>query len=47
MLLALAGLGLSGCKTNNEPENEASVPWNSPKSSWESGLPMGMGQDRR
>jgi hypothetical protein len=39
------GLGLVGCKTNQEPDNEASRPWNAPKG-WEHGLPSGMWERR-
>ena len=47
-LSAMAGGGGAGCKTNREPENESSIPWNTPKS-WEHGIPGGMGGmlDRR
>lgn len=48
-LLAALSFGLGGCKTSDEPENEAARPWNSPKY-WEAGAPgMGMGgmMDRR
>ncbi len=47
-LLALwcgAGLLLMGCKTTEEPDNEAMTPWNKPKS-WETGLPSGMWERR-
>ncbi len=45
-LLALgAGLTVSGCKTNGEPENEAARPWNRPYN-WEHGLPSGMWERR-
>ena len=44
-LVCAAGGLLGGCKTTDEPENEALKPWNSPKN-WETGLPSGM-WDRR
>ncbi|MBI5386881.1 MAG: hypothetical protein HZA90_19585 [Verrucomicrobia bacterium] len=44
-LLAAAAFSGAGCKTHGEPENDASRPWNTPKS-WEHGLPGGM-WDRR
>ncbi len=36
---------LTGCKTTEEPDNEAMTPWNRPKT-WETGIPSGM-WDRR
>jgi hypothetical protein len=49
LLLALlvlgAGLTLSGCKSNAEPENQAERPWNRPYN-WEHGLPSGMWERR-
>jgi hypothetical protein len=44
-LLFAAGLGLSGCKTDDDPANESSRPWNAPKT-WEHGLPSGMWERR-
>jgi hypothetical protein len=44
LLLVLAGLGLSGCATN-DPDNLSQRPWNSPKS-WETGLPTGIMEGR-
>jgi hypothetical protein len=44
LLLALAGLGLSGCATS-EPDNMSARPWNSPMG-WENGLPAGMLEGR-
>jgi hypothetical protein len=44
-LLLATGFGLTGCKTSEDPANDASRPWNAPKS-WETGLPGGM-MDRR
>lgn len=35
------GAALTGCKTDDEPENADTKPWNTPKS-WEHGLPSGM-----
>jgi hypothetical protein len=35
-------IGVSGCSTN-EPQNASVRPWNAPQS-WESGLPIDMGQ---
>jgi hypothetical protein len=48
--LALAMLmgamcALAGCKTTDEASNEASRPWNAPKT-WENGLPSGMWERR-
>ncbi len=45
-LLVASGWGLVGCKTTDESENEASIPWNRPKT-WENGLPMGLGERER
>ena len=46
LALALAaGLGLTGCKTESDPANEAVRPWNAPKG-WETGLPSGMWEKR-
>jgi hypothetical protein len=44
LLIALGSLlaGSSGCSTH-EPENASLRPWNAPQS-WESGLPIDMGQ---
>jgi hypothetical protein len=44
-LLVTGGLGLAGCKTDDEPSNEAVRPWNAPKT-WENGLPSGMWERR-
>jgi hypothetical protein len=41
----LAGLAVSGCKTPETSENEASRPWNAPRQ-WETGLP-GFQNERR
>jgi hypothetical protein len=44
LLLAAGGtMAVSGCKTTQEADNDASIPWNTPKS-WEHSLPGGMGQ---
>ncbi len=45
LLLAVAAGVLPGCKSNDDPSNEASRPWNAPKT-WEHGLPGGMGERR-
>lgn len=48
LALLVATLGLlacGGCKSTEDPDNEASRPWNAPKN-WEHGLPSGM-MDRR
>ena len=45
LFVLLAGLVVTGCKTPESADNEASRPWNAPRS-WESGLP-GMQNDRR
>ncbi len=47
LLALLCGAGdlLTGCKTTEEPDNEAMTPWNRPKT-WETGIPSGM-WDRR
>lgn len=37
---------LTGCATTDEPGNESARPWNAPQS-WEHGLPMGIGEQRR
>jgi hypothetical protein len=44
LLLALGALlaGFTGCSTG-EPQNASVRPWNAPQS-WESGLPIDMGQ---
>jgi hypothetical protein len=44
LLLALGAVltGFSGCSTD-EPQNASVRPWNAPQS-WESGLPIDMGQ---
>ena len=44
VLCAASGL-LAGCKTTEEPDNEAMTPWNKPKN-WETGLPSGMWERR-
>jgi hypothetical protein len=41
----LAGWAVSGCKTPETSENEASRPWNAPRQ-WETGLP-GFQNERR
>ena len=41
VLLAGSALGLAGCKTESDPANEATRPWNAPKT-WESGIPSEM-----
>jgi hypothetical protein len=38
LLALLASFGAAGCKTSESSENEASRPWNAPRS-WETGLP--------
>ena len=45
--LVLLGMGalVTGCKTDQEPENADSKPWNTPKN-WEHGLPSGMWERR-
>lgn len=48
-LLLVLSLGLlsgltSGCSTT-EPENQSSIPWNSPRG-WEHGLPAGINPER-
>jgi hypothetical protein len=48
--LALAMLSgaiwlLTGCKTTDDASNDASRPWNAPKT-WEHGLPSGMWERR-
>ena len=46
LLFALfTGLSLTGCKTSENSDNEASRPWNAPRS-WETGLP-GFQNERR
>jgi len=46
LLLALAGLWLSGCATNHtDSENVSERPWNSPRG-WENGLPSSMSEGR-
>ena len=45
VLLAAAGLGAVGCKSTGDNENDASRPWNAPKT-WENGLPSGMWERR-
>ena len=40
LLLALAGLALSGC-ASTESDNMSARPWNTPQS-WETGMPSGM-----
>lgn len=46
LLFALfAAWVLTGCKTTEDSENEASRPWNAPRS-WETGLP-GFQNERR
>lgn len=45
LLLLCAGL-LTGCKTPETSENEASRPWNAPRN-WETGLPGFNNYDRR
>jgi hypothetical protein len=44
LLVAFAAIlaGVSGCSTN-EPQNASVRPWNAPQT-WESGLPIDMGQ---
>lgn len=44
-ILTLA-LVLIGCKSNNQPKNRSSRPWNSPKG-WESGVPGFLQNERR
>jgi hypothetical protein len=41
----LAAWVLTGCKTTEDSDNEASRPWNAPRS-WETGLP-GFQNERR
>jgi hypothetical protein len=41
VLAILSSFGLMGCKTTDDPSNEAVRPWNAPKT-WETGLPSGM-----
>ena len=43
LLLALAGLMLSGCASTDE--NLSERPWNSPKT-WETGLPSNINEGR-
>jgi hypothetical protein len=38
LLLVLAGWAVSGCRTPESSDNEASRPWNAPRQ-WETGLP--------
>jgi hypothetical protein len=46
LVLALAGIGLSGCATDHtDSENVSERPWNSPKG-WENGLPSSMSEGR-
>jgi len=45
MFALLAACVLTGCKTTEDTENEASRPWNAPRS-WETGLP-GFQNERR
>jgi len=44
LLLILAGVGLSGCATN-DPDDLSERPWNAPKG-WENGLPSSMSEGR-
>ncbi len=44
-MLAGAGFGLSGCKTEDDSSNEATRPWNAPKT-WETGIPSDMWERR-
>ncbi len=45
MVLAGAGFGGSGCKTEDDSSNEATRPWNGPKT-WETGIPSDMWERR-
>jgi hypothetical protein len=38
LLLALAGVGLTGCATPEESDNVSTRPWNAP-GNWEFGVP--------
>jgi len=44
LLLAGAGLALTGCQTDN-PDNVSSLPWNQPQD-WEGPLPSTINQGR-
>jgi hypothetical protein len=45
-IASLALLLISGCASSQESDNRSERPWNAPKS-WETGLPMGVGEQRR
>jgi len=45
LLLAGAGLALTGCATDNNPDNVSSLPWNAPQD-WEGPLPSSINQGR-
>ncbi|HWD17884.1 MAG TPA: hypothetical protein VHB20_01285 [Verrucomicrobiae bacterium] len=45
LFLAAAALALSGCATDNNPENVSSLPWNAPQN-WEGPLPSSINQGR-
>lgn len=47
LLLAAAGIGLSGCATNEENDNASARPWGAPGSGWNTGsLPSSMTEGR-
>lgn len=45
VLLALAGLAMSGCASTEDSENRSARPWNAPMG-WENGLPSTMREGR-
>jgi len=45
IVLGGAGLILTGCATDNSPDNVSSLPWNSPQG-WEGPLPSTINQGR-
>jgi hypothetical protein len=45
-LACLALLLTAGCASTQTNENRSERPWNTPKN-WETGLPMGVGDERR
>jgi len=45
LLVALGGLLLPGCATDEASENASTRPWNQPRG-WEHGLPSGINEGR-